>query len=129
MSRAMNKVLPVPLPTDEFAHCLVHFPAVEFLLRIEGPLHSAYANVASIADNFKDLALLIAGSSDCASPGDVVIDGVRLVAFRPDIEQHEVTQTHWGRGCGGRLIMRISTVRVHAHIGRVFRHEVFALKR
>ncbi len=58
------------------ANRVVHLPALDLFAGVEGLLHRLDADIARVAHDLEDLTLFVAGRTDRAGPGDVVVDGV-----------------------------------------------------
>src|SRR5207248_10319720 len=129
VSGAMNEVFAKAGVVDEGAHSAINFPSGDGAPGGNSLLHSLHADVASLTHHIEDFPHFVRGSfANKTRPGNVVVDGVRRVLFRPDIQQDKIALANSrGVSCAG-LVMRVSAVGVDSHDGRVVVHQIFSLQ-
>src|SRR6058998_2094730 len=129
VSGAMNEVIAKTGFIDEGANGTINFPSGDGAPGGNSLLHSFYADVASLTHHIEDFPHFVRGSfANKTRPGKVVVDGVRRVLFRPDIQQDKIAFANpCGVSCVG-LVMRVSAVGVDRHDGRVVGHQIFPLE-
>src|SRR5437899_11406810 len=129
VSGAMNEVIAKTGFIDEGANGTINFPSGDGAPGGNSLLHSFHADVARLADHIENLPHFVRRSfANKTRPRDVVVDGVRRVLFRPDIQQDKIAFAN-SRGVSRiGFVMRVSAVRVDSHDGRVIGDQIFPLE-
>src|SRR5438445_10460995 len=107
-SVSMNEVFAKTGVVDEGAHSAINFPSGDGAPGGNSWLHSFHADVASLTHHIEDFPHFVRGSfANKTRPGNVVVDGVRRVLFRPDIHQDKLAfATTTGASCVGLVLRR-----------------------
>ena len=69
---------------------IVNFEAADFASRRNRIGNGFDGGVAGVAHDFEDVPDPVRRVAAEAGPGDVVVDGVRLIELGPHIEQHQI---------------------------------------
>src|SRR5262249_27502752 len=96
MAGSMDKVFTETLFPDVVSRRVVNLKAVELLARGYGSLYSFNRTIARIPHDREYIAHFRSGDAAHARPGDVVIDGARLIQLRPHVEQNEIADPDRG---------------------------------
>src|SRR5262245_29036932 len=115
MAGAMAEILAVARLLDDVARCLIHLPALELRLFLEGLANPSDGCITGSRHDLKDL--LVSSRHflpDEARPRQIAIYGIRSIELGPEVDQHEITFSNGCIGAGSRRVMRIAAVGPHA---------------
>src|SRR4029077_11135754 len=123
VASAMNEVFCETGLADHFARGAIHLPAFDRSTGGHTFLYKLTRRIASLTDNRKNLRTLLGNFfTQKPNPGYVVIDAIRRLRLRPNVQQQEIAAPHGRRTLLSRLVMRISCVRPDGHDRRGIRN-------
>src|SRR5215831_15370210 len=112
MAGTMTEVRTIAGLLDHRPGGLVNFPSLERLLVGERFPHPCNGGIAGLCDDAEDFLKTSWNlTANIARPGQVAVNGARLVELRPQVDQHKIAFADWRIVGGTRLKMRITAMR------------------